>query len=169
MHTACINDFYDESNSKRKVNTMTTTTNNMDSNNMNNGTANGGSTPGASSDGDLDFQGKADAAEKGEKGCGCNCSAKQTESREQPKSNEVRQPAEPSNPFPQSEAPSGDGTGYQGRRRAGRVIPLPYRNILRFWMQIQAPLRYAGLFYALSGGRCTIRRALARLYVQDVW
>ena len=31
MHTACINDFYDESNSKRKVNTMTTTTNNMDS------------------------------------------------------------------------------------------------------------------------------------------
>lgn len=111
MHTACINDFYDESNSKRKVNTMTTTTNNMDSNNMNNGTANGGSTPGASSDGDLDFQGKADAAEKGEKGCGCNCSAKQTESREQPKSNGVRQPAEPSNPFPQSEAPSGDGTG----------------------------------------------------------
>ncbi|WP_249666039.1 hypothetical protein, partial [Bifidobacterium animalis] len=78
---------------------------------MNNGTANGGSTPGASSDGDLDFQGKADAAEKGEKGCGCNCSAKQTESREQPTSNEVRQPAEPSNPFPQSEAPSGDGPG----------------------------------------------------------
>ncbi|ANU44215.1 hypothetical protein A4U98_06945 [Bifidobacterium animalis subsp. animalis] len=107
MHTACINDFYDGTISKRKVNTM----NNMDSNNMNNGTANGGSTPGASSDGDLDFQGKADAAEKGEKGCGCNCSAKQTESREQSKSNEIRQPAEPSNPFPQSEAPSGDGTG----------------------------------------------------------
>lgn len=106
MHTACINDFYDGTISKRKVNTM----NNMDSNNMNNGTANGGSTPGASSDGDLD-KGKADAAEKGEKGCGCNCSAKQTESREQSKSNEIRQPAEPSNPFPQSEAPSGDGTG----------------------------------------------------------
>ncbi len=86
MHTACINDFYDESNSKRKVNTMTTTTNNMDSNNMNNGTANGGSTPGASSDGDLDFQGKADAAEKGEKGCGLQL---QREADREPRTAEI--------------------------------------------------------------------------------
>lgn len=109
MHTTCIHDFYDGIISKRKVNIMTAA--NTDSNNMNTGLTNGGSTPGASSDGDLDFQGKADETKKSEKGCGCSCSGEQTEKREQSKSNEVRQPAEPSNPFPQSEAPSGDGTG----------------------------------------------------------
>ena len=71
---------------------------NEDSINMNNGQANGGSTRGASSDGDLDFQGQADHTEASEQAetkdhkCGCGKS-------------------DPSNDFPKSQEPSGDGTG----------------------------------------------------------
>lgn len=94
--------------------TTATTNTNINSDNMNTGATNGGATPGASSDGDLDFRGSANAA--GEtSGCGCGCAkddaAKQAAKREGSKSNETPQPAEPVNPFPPQQAPSGDGTG----------------------------------------------------------
>ncbi|WP_289098539.1 hypothetical protein [uncultured Bifidobacterium sp.] len=96
--------------------TTATTNTNIDSDNMNTGATNGGATKGASSDGDLDFQGTANAAGEGSRcGCGCGCTkddaAKQADKREGAKSNETPQPAEPVNPFPPQQAPSGDGTG----------------------------------------------------------
>ncbi|PAU69166.1 hypothetical protein B1400_1103 [Bifidobacterium italicum] len=94
--------------------TTATTNTNIDSDNMNTGATNGGATKGASSDGDLDFQGTANAAGEGSR-CGCGCTkddaAKQADRREGTKSNETPQPAEPVNPFPPQQAPSGDGTG----------------------------------------------------------
>lgn len=94
--------------------TTATTNTNIDSDNMNTGATDGGAAPGAASDGDLDFRGSANAA--GEpSGCGCGCAKddadKQAAKREVAKSNETPQPAEPVNPFPPQQAPSGDGTG----------------------------------------------------------
>lgn len=93
--------------------TTTPTSTNADSDGMNTGATNGGATKGASSDGDLDFRGMANAADEASS-CGCGAkddAAERAFRREHAKSNETPQPAEPVNPFPASQEPSGDGTG----------------------------------------------------------
>lgn len=88
--------------------TTTPTSTNADSDGMNTG-----ATKGASSDGDLNFRGMANAADEASS-CGCGTkddAAERAFRREHAKSNETTQPAEPVNPFPASQEPSGDGTG----------------------------------------------------------